>query len=52
MSTINYIKSVNAERNKKFLYATIFLLALSIGTLVWHPQEKPLEKDQSELIEE
>lgn len=40
MSTINYIKSINEERNKKFLFAALFLLAVSAGTLLWHPEMK------------
>lgn len=51
MSTINYIKSINAERNKKFLYAALFLLAVSAGTLVLHPDGKTENKPEISVKE-
>ena len=51
MSTINYIKSINAERNKKFIYAALFLLAVSAGTLLWHPDGKTADKTEVSVKE-
>ena len=51
MSTINYIKSINAERNKKFIFAALFLLAVSAGTLLWHPDAKTDDKPEISVNE-
>ncbi len=48
MSTIHYIRSINAERKKRLICAALFLLAVSAGTILWHPDGNANEPARTE----
>ncbi|HEY0896388.1 MAG TPA: hypothetical protein VGE15_07555 [Sphingobacteriaceae bacterium] len=48
MKTIHYIRSINAERKKRLIYAALFLLAVSAGTILWHPDADAPEPARTE----
>lgn len=48
MSTIHYIRSINAERKKRLIYAALLLIGASAGTILWHPEGDTTEKTPTE----